>query len=184
MRGAILHSLWDTSSPSRVFGHLPCMKRLGSWVRALVLTSGPLVNPHPPPLPCSVPQFPHVCQWGIRPSYLFPSHFRTKDPPGFGWSLLRAEFGNPRVSGVSPPTLLYGTASEWACTHEAVSVGECVWLLCPEAGRWGCWAGPGVPMEGELRHHLSISCSPRVGPTWYLCGRAGWRARLPGPLGS
>lgn len=137
-----------------------------------------LGHPPTPPLPCSVPQFPHVCHWGIRPSYLFPSHFRTKDPPGFGWSLLRAEFGNPRVSGVSPPTFLYGTTSEWVCTHEAVSVCECVWEV-------GCWAGPGVPMEGEQWHHLSfLPCSPRVGPTWYLCGQAGWRARLPGTVGS
>ena len=44
---------------------------------------------------------------------------------------------------------------------------------------------PGVPMEGEQCHHFSfVLSSPPVGPTWYLCGQAHWRARLPGPMGS
>lgn len=102
-----------------------------------------------------------MCHQGIRPSYLFPSHFRTKDPPGFGWSLLRAEFGNPRFLGVSPATFLCGTTSEWVCPHEAVSMCECVWLLYPEAGRWGCWAGPGEPRKASSGT-ISPSSSPAL----------------------
>lgn len=156
------------------------MKSLGPWVRALVLTSGLLVTtPHPPPLPCSVPQFPHMCHQGIRPSYLFPSHFRTKDPPGFGWSLLRAEFGNPRFLGVSPATFLCGTTSERLCP--CVSVCGC----CIQK-RGGGGAGQAQGSHGRraaapfLLRPLQPSCRAHMVPLW----PGVLEGTLPGPMRS
>lgn len=100
--------------------------------------------------------------------------------------------GDPRVLGVSPPTIPCGTGSERVCPCEVVSPFECVWLFygVGEMGVLGglqgtrrCqwWGAEGFNANISPPSSLQPSCQAHVVPLW---PDRGWWACLQGPGGS
>lgn len=107
---------------------------------------------------------------GIRPSYLLPCLFRALRWPSRVWQVSTgassADFGAPKISGVSLSTVRSGT--EQASPREAGSTSACVWPSHPGGGvrrlcRAGALAGTsvGAALSGRLS---SPPSSPPVGP--------------------